>query len=299
MTGLLAATAGLFIAAGGVVAFAAFLPSDQSIRPPSRARAIARRALRRDQGRKVLLAVALALLVLLLTRWPIAALATGVGTIAAPRLLSRRPAQQRIARLEALESWTRKLADVLAASRALEDALMLSVRKAPAPIQQEVETLARRLRAHMPTEQALRLWAEDLADPTADRIAGALILAASRRGSGVKRVLTQLAEMVAKDVAARREVEASRAQHRTTLRWILIFLAGYTLFVSLRHSYSAPFDTFAGQIAMGIVALLYAAGLWWIHRLATPPKTPRLLTLRPEPARPSASPTSAREGVST
>jgi hypothetical protein len=79
-------------------------------------------------------------------------------------------------------------------------------------------------------------------------------------------------------VAHRQEIEASRAQHRTTLRWVLAFVVAYTVFVSLRHSYSAPFDTFVGQVAMGVVVLLYAAGFFWIHRLATPEPQPRLLS---------------------
>jgi Flp pilus assembly protein TadB len=195
-------------------------------------------------------ALGLGALVLLFTGWPVAALGTMAGAWAAPHLLSKRPAERRIEKLEALESWTRQVAVVLKASRGLEDALMQSVRKARPPIQAEVQTLARRLGSRMSSEQALRLFAEDLADPVGDRIAAALILAASRRGTGVGDVLAALARMVAEDVRARRDSEASRAQHRTTLRWVLV-----------------------------VVAVLYAAGLWWIHRLAGPEKQARLLTL--------------------
>lgn len=278
---VLAAVAGALTTAGLVCAVAAVLNppvADGSGRPPSRLAELTRALVAPHRWRRIAAGGVLGLVVLLLTAWPVAAIAAAAAAIAAPHLLSQRPAEQRIAKLEALEQWTRRLADVLGASRALEDALMLSVRKAPPPIEDEVKALARRLRARMPTETAVRLFADDLQDPVADRVAAALILAASRRGSGVRRVLTSLADLVARDVAARREVEASRAQHRTTLRWVLVFLAGYTVLVSTRQSYSAPFDTAAGQVAMAVVAVLYAAGLWWIHRLASPEKTARLLS---------------------
>ncbi|TYB48551.1 type II secretion system F family protein [Actinomadura chibensis] len=280
--GLLAALAGALVVAGAVCGAAAFVTvparTDAAARPPSRLAGLVRAALEPRSRRRIAVAVVLGLLVLLFTGWPVAALGALAGAVAAPRLLSKRPAEQRIEKLEALESWTRQVAVVLKASRGLEDALTQSVRKVRPPIQAEVRTLARRLASRMPSEQALRLFAEDLADPVGDRIAAALILAASRRGTGVGDVLSALARMVAEDVRARRDIEASRAQHRTTLRWVLVFLAGYTVVVSMRQSYSAPFGTFAGQVAMSVVVVLYAAGLWWIHRLASPEKQPRLLS---------------------
>lgn len=277
---LFAAVCGLLLVGGMLCAFVAItgvgLAEEEAIRPPSRFPPRALFAAHR--WRRMAAALAAGILVLLVTGWPVAALAVMAGVIVGPYLLSKRPAERRIARLEALEQWTRKLGDVLGASRALEDALMLSVRQAPEPIAREVGALARRLRGQMPTRTALRMWADDLADPVADQIAAALILAAEHRGAGLRTVLVALSDVVARDVTNRREIEASRAQHRTTLRWILIFVVVYTVFVSLRHSYSAPFDTMAGQTAMFVVVLLYAAGFFWIHRLASPERQPRLLT---------------------
>jgi Flp pilus assembly protein TadB len=284
---VVAAVCGMLIVAGLLCAAVAIagvsFGDEETIRPPSRILAMARAPFAAQRWRRVLIAVIAGMLVLLLTGWPVAALATTAGVIVGPYLLSKRPAERRIARLVALEQWTRKLGDVLGASRALEDALMLSVRQVPEPIAAEVETLARRLRARMPAEDALRLWADEMADPVGDQIAAALILAAAHRGPGLRKVLVGLADVVARDVAHRQEIEASRAQHRTTLRWVLAFVVAYTVFVSLRHSYSAPFDTFPGQVAMGVVVLLYGAGFFWIHRLATPEPQPRLLS-RPQEA---------------
>jgi Flp pilus assembly protein TadB len=220
-------------------------------------------------ARRILLAVAAGLVLLAITRWPVAALAAAAAMFFVPRLTAARAARQHIARLEGLEQWTRRLADMLTASRALEDALEVSARTAPRAIAEPVTALARRLSARVGTEEALRDFAAEIADPAGDRIAAALIIATGRRGGSVHGVLRALADMMARDTAARRDIEADRAQHRTTLRWIVAFVAGFSLFAILNRSYSAPFGTLAGQGVLGIVAALYAAGLAWLNRLGT------------------------------
>ena len=79
---------------------------------------------------------------------------------------------------------------------------------------------------------ALRAFAAEIDDPAGDRIAAALIIATSRRGGGAHAVLSALAEMLGRDVAARREIDAERAQHRTTVRWIIVFIVGFTVFAA-------------------------------------------------------------------
>ena len=93
-------------------------------------------------------------------------------------------------------------------------------------------------------------------------------------------MLRALAEILARDVASRREFEAERAQHRTSLRWIVAFVGGYTLFAIVNRSYSAPYGTLAGQFVLAFVALMYAAGLAWLHHLGTIPAPGRFLDQR-------------------
>lgn len=236
-------------------------------------------------ARKRVLPAGLAGLVMLaLTRWPVAALAAAAAVIFVPKLTSARAARQRTAMLEGLEQWTRRLADMLTASRGLEDALEVSARTAPAAIAGPVTALARRLSARVGTEEALRAFASEIDDPAGDRIAAALIIATSQRGGGVHGVLRALAEMLARDVAARREIEADRSQHRTTLRWITAFICGFTLFAIVNRSYSAPYGTLAGQVMLALVAVLYAVGLGWLHRLGTIPGPGRFLEQAAEQA---------------
>jgi Flp pilus assembly protein TadB len=227
--------------------------------------------------KRVLIAVGIGLVTLAVTGWPVAMIAAAGAVLFLPRITSVRAARDRAAALEGLEQWTRRLSDMLTASRGLEDALEASVRSAPRSIEPAVARLGRRLSARTGTEAALRAFAADINDPAADRIAAALIIATGRRGGGVRDVLNSLAVMLARDVAARREIEAERAQHRTTVKWLTLFVAGFTVFAVLNRSYSAPYGTVAGQIVLALVVLLYAGGLWWLHRLGSVPAPGRFL----------------------
>jgi hypothetical protein len=123
----------------------------------------------------------------------------------------------------------------------------------------------------------LRAFAAEIGDPAGDRIAAALIIATGRRGGAVRDVLNSLAVMLARDVAARREIEADRAQHRTTVKWLTLFVLGFTIFAMLNRSYSAPFGTVPGQVVMALVVALYAGGLGWLHHLGAVPAPGRFL----------------------
>ena len=216
-----------------------------------------------------------------MTRWPVAGIVTVAAVLFLPRITSARAAKHRVAVLEGLEQWTRRLSDMLTASRGLEDALEASARTAPAVIEPAVARLARRLSTRTGTEEALRAFAAEINDPAGDRIAAALIIATGRRGGGVRDVLNSLAVMLARDVAARREIEADRAQHRTTVKWLTAFVAGFTIFAVVNRSYSAPYGTAAGELVLAFVAGLYAAGLLWLHHLGSVPVPGRFLAEHP------------------
>jgi Flp pilus assembly protein TadB len=277
---LLAALAGGLIAVGLVVLLAELTRRAPPPGTPPRPTMI-RAGLTESGRRKILLGVVAGLAMLAVTRWPVAALAAGLGVVSVPSLLSTRGARQRTARLEGLEQWTRRVSDMLTASRGLEEALEVSARNAPAAIAPQVTALARRLAVRVGTQEALRVFAGEIDDPAGDRIVAALLIATSQRGGGVQSVLSTLAEQLARDVAARREIEASRAEHQTTLRWIVGFIAGFTLFAIFNRSYSAPYGTLTGEAVLGFVAILYGAGLAWLHRLGRIPAPGRFLDQAP------------------
>jgi Flp pilus assembly protein TadB len=218
---------------------------------------------------RALLALVAGVVTFAATRWPVAMIAAALAVLFLPAIVSARTPMQRAAVLEGLEQWTRRLSDLLTASRGLEDALEASARQAPAAIAPAVQALSRRLAARAPAEAALRAFAADIGDPAGDRIAAALIIATGRRGGSVRDVLNALAAILARDVATRREIEADRAQHRTTVMWLTVFVLGFTVFAILNRAYSAPYGTLAGQVVMALVVGLYGAGLAWLNHLGS------------------------------
>src|ERR671933_717444 len=155
----------------------------------------------------------------LLTGWPVAAAIGAVTVVGLPILLSTgRDAARAIGRVEAVEEWTRRLADVLVVGVGLEQAISTTARTCPEPIRTEVIRLAARLDAHWPLETALRAFADDLDDAIGDLIAATLILGARRRGPGLPRVLQAVADTIPDEVASRRRVGAERATTPATPR---------------------------------------------------------------------------------
>jgi Flp pilus assembly protein TadB len=221
----------------------------------------------RATRRRALIAIVVGLVALLVSGWPVLGLAAAAAVMLLPRLKSAQASRRRTAALEGLEQWARRLSDLLNASRGLEDALEVSARSAPDVIAGPVTALAHGLAARSGSDAALRAFADEIDDPAGDRIVAALIIATGRRGGAVGGVLRALAEQLARDVATRRDIDAERAEHRTTLKWIVGIVIGFTVFCVLNRSFSAPFGSALGQLVLAVITLIYIAGLSWLHRL--------------------------------
>ena len=246
--------------------------------PPRSHPALARLTAISARTRALLLAgLAAGVMVAALTGWWVAALVLPAAAAGLPVLLSAPPAAARIDRLEAMEEWTRALSGVLTVGVGLEQALVSTLRSTPDPIRAEVTTLVSRLRARWATEDALRAFADDLDDATGDVIAANLILGARRRGSGLASVLEGLAESVAADVRARREIEADRAKPRATARWVTIITVTVLAFLALTGEYIAPFGSPLGQVLLVALLALYVATLVWMRTMATGRPLPRFI----------------------
>ena len=205
----------------------------------------------------------------LVTGWPVLGLAAAVAAPALPWLVQGDRAVAQVERLEALEHWTRRLADLLVIGAGIEQALIASVRTAPEPIAGDVAALAAALQARTPTEEALRGFADSLDDPAGDLVAAALILAARRRGRGLATVLDGLARALADEVNVRRGIEADRAKPRTTARAVtVIALVAAAALVFLDRGYVAPFKTATGQLVLALVCCVFFGAFAWMHRMA-------------------------------
>lgn len=217
------------------------------------------------------------LLLWLVTGWVIAVLVLPAIAVLLPTLLVTSDGTASIARLEAMEEWSRSLAGVLTVGVGLEQALVTTLKSAPDPIRPEVATLVARLRARWSTELALRAFADDLNDLTGDQIASSLMLGARRRGAGLASVLEGMAQTVADDVRIRRAIEADRAKPRSTARWITIITLGVLTLLALNGSYVAPYGTPLGQAILLLLLAGYLACLVWMRNIAKGEPLPRFI----------------------
>jgi amino acid transporter len=190
---------------------------------------------------------------------------------------STRSHAHRVEKLEALAEWTQRLADVLLLGVGLEQAIVTSRRTAPALLEDEIADLASRLQSRWRPEEALRAFADQLSDATADKVLAALLLRATDRGPGLARALADLAESVREEVRQRRAIEADRATHRTTVRWLVTIIVGVVVVGSFNHRYTAPYSTVLGQLVLVLLAAAFVGIILWMRSLASHPPLPRLL----------------------
>lgn len=214
-----------------------------------------------------------------LSGWPALGVAATAAAVGLPAVVGAdRRAQEQIARVEAVEEWARRVADVLAIGVGLEQALSSAARTAPAAIAEPAATLAARIAARTPTEGALRQFADELADPAADLVVAALILASRRRGPGVAAALTGLADSVGEEVAARRRIEADRAKPRATARAVTVITLVIIGIGLMNGAYTAPYGTPLGQVVLAATLGFFGAALWWMHRMTLGVAPARLLS---------------------
>lgn len=276
MNPVVPALGGALVVAGLIGIVVGLVPSPERPAAPRRTRLPRLTMSRRSQ---VLLVAGLVIgvLVALVTGWILGIVVAPIAAVGIPYLLSSTDAQDRIRRLEAMEEWIRSLSGVLTAGVGLEQALIATLRSAPPLIRPEVSRLVARLRARWSTEAALRALADELDDSTGDLIAANLILGARRRGSGLAAVLESLAESVAADVRARREIEADRAKPRTTARWVTIITVGVLAVLGLTGDYVAPYRSGLGQLVLALMLAAYAGVLVWMRRMAAGRALPRFI----------------------
>jgi tight adherence protein B len=287
MTPILPAVIGSALVGGALVVAFGFVPVRDDGRPAT-SRAIPRpvAALSGDglppaarRRRRLWLggAVVGGILVWLLSGWALAVVVLPLLVVGVPLLLSSPPAAIDVARLTAIEQWTRGMSGVLTVGSGIEHAIVASLGSTPEPIAPMVGTLVARLNARWPTEDALRAFADDLDDATGDLVAATLILGAQRRGPGLAAVLDDLAATVAEEVRIRRGIEADRAKPRTTARWVTILTLGVLGVLALDREYIAPYKTPVGQLALFVFLSLYAGCLLWLRRMTRGAATPRFL----------------------
>ena len=288
MTGASDSTAVLAALAGAGVAIGALLVVASYVLPPTAASASAAGSprLTRSQLRRAGLAAAAGLLTLAITQWIAAAVGIGVLVFCWDRVFGgTRRAKLATARLEGLAAWTESLRDLVATGIALPEALPASVSSAAPVLHEPLGRLTDRLAAREPLEGSLRALGDDLDEGGADIDVAALLLNARAQGRALEAVLTALAGSLRGELRVRRTIEAER---RSTRRAVQIVVA-VTLITALglclgNPAYVAPYRDPAGQLMLGVVAAVFAAGFAWLARLSALPNAPRLLASASAPA---------------
>lgn len=209
--------------------------------------------------------------------WTVFLIGAPLAAIGLPLLLGGDDTVRRIERIDALETWTRGLSGLTIAGAGLEQTLLAGVPSAPEALREPLATLAARLGARWRTQDALRAFADDLDDPSADLVVMHLLLAERVRGPGLARALNDLAESLAEEVRMRRRIAADRAKPRLNVRIITVLTLLLLCALPFAGEFVAPYRIPAGQLLLAGWLVLYAITLTWLRRITIMPAPARSL----------------------
>lgn len=237
-------------------------------------------------------AIIIGILVLLLTRWVVAGVGMALLAFSWRSLSGAASERRSMARLEGLATWTESLRDTIAGAVGLEQAIPSSIRVADGSIREPLMRLVDRLHTRMPMHTALRRFAEDLDDPSADMIIAALIINSRLRGPGLRDLLGALADSVREEMDMRRKVNATRRATRRSVQIVIgVSVAMALILAVLDRGFLAPYDSVFGQFVLAIIVALYGVGIVWLRRLARFDQPQRLLGVAAAvPSAPAAEP---------
>jgi Flp pilus assembly protein TadB len=248
-------------------------------RPKSARATRLERGLRDMAGVRGATALVLGALTLLATRWVVAGIGVALLALGWRSLGGAASERKAIARLEGLAAWTESLRDTIAGAVGLEQAIPSSLRAAAPSLQEPLARLVDRLHTRTPMPEALRRFADDLDDPGADLIIAALIINSRLRGPGLRDLLGGLSTSVREELDMRRKINADRRATRRSVQIVVIVAVAVALLLGVfNHSYVEIYDAPLGQVVLLVVAGFYAAGFFWLRKLARFDAPERLLS---------------------
>jgi tight adherence protein B len=271
LNGLLAGLIAMGFAAG-LVLLAVFIRgvTPQPVKPPSRLELAVRALQSPALTSRLAGGIVVGVLVLVLTRWAVAAVGLAALVVFWPQLFGgQRVEQTQIVQLEALVMWTESLRDTITARASLEMAIPASAGSAPPAIRPALTRLVGLVRARVPLDRALLALSVELNDASADKVIGSLILNVRQRGSGLATVLTSLAAAARAELDQRRRVSAGRASMRRSVQLVVIITLLFAVFlVIFSQAYVKPYASVSGQVTLAVVVGLFAAAFVWMRKLA-------------------------------
>lgn len=236
------------------------------------------RQLRQLAGTRGAVALVAGALVLIITGWIVGGIGAALLVLGWHSLGGAAAERRAMMRLEALATWTESLRDTIAGAVGLEQAIPSSRRVAAPSLQEPLGQLVDRLHTRMPMPEALRRFADDLDDPSADLIIAALIINARLRGPGLRDLLGALSASIREELDMRRKVNAERRSTRRSAQIVVGISVGLALGLAVfNRGYVHGYSSALGQLVLVVVVALYAAGFIWMRKLATFKSAGRLL----------------------
>lgn len=229
-------------------------------------------------GLPLLVAAAVGIPVAVLSGWPAAGLSLGcLAAWIARSAGMEKERQGQIDRTEAIATWVEQLRDGIVAASGLEQVIRSTRDVAPEAIAPEVRRLGSALE-HEPTTVALDRFGDDLDHPSGDLVVASLRIASTREARDLNLLLNRLAPSIRDDARMRVRVAVGRAKLRSTGQMMVIVMvavgAGLTLFGG---DYLDVYDSFAGQIVLGVAGLFAASSLFIVEYMGKTTEAQRFL----------------------
>jgi Flp pilus assembly protein TadB len=208
------------------------------------------------------------------TGWLVGAVAAGALAAYLPAVLGGKAAREaQLAKIEAIATWTEMVRDTVSAGSGLSEAIRATAAVAPGPLRDAVQRLTLRM-DRGDHASALRAFGDEVADPMADLVVTALVLAVTEQARRLGELLGALASAIREQAAMRHRVEAGRARTRSVATAVAGIAAVSAVgFLAFDRTYLRPYGTAAGQLVLGVVCGCFAIAFWMLGRMgriATP-----------------------------
>lgn len=231
-------------------------------------------------ARRSVAAVGVGVVVLVTTRWPVAAAAITGLILSWPVLFgAAHDTHRQITQLQALAAWAESLQDTVAGAVGLEAAIPASVPAAHPILQPHLRVLLARLMSRTPMEEALTQLAQELDNPSADLVLAALVLNARLRGPGLVHTLHALSAAAREELDLQRRIEAQHRGIRRGAQIVVVITVGFAVGMGVfSPDFVAPYTHPGGQVALLVVVGIFGTGFAWLRALSRPDRPERFLT---------------------
>ncbi len=220
------------------------------------------------QLRLIVFAMLAGFVVFAFTGWFAPALIFGGGVWLVPHTMTTRATVRRDReRLRALASWIEIIRDLLGSGAGIEDALVASQRHTGKAIAVDVAQLVvdTQLKGSRP---ALLAFGESFANPVADEVIWALVIAMDRSSAAVSEVIGKAAARTRERVATQEKLDAKRSSRYTVVNTMvaMTFLLGAAM-VALNPAYQRYYSTLVGQLVLTTIIFLQGGGFVALLRM--------------------------------